>query len=247
MVSLGPVIVDHFLRVRSGNRDHDRDRDRGRREKKTATRELTQFLAAAAAVFASIAFLNFLFFSPGRILSFAKYLGTQVPAVASPIGNFVIAAAETTIVPWTGYLQGGIGPDASPWYAWPVMQLPMQYLGTQMMLFGDPVLWLGSTIAVIFAIALLWRHWRERTLLILLGGYAASLLPFFTFVHRPTFLYHYFPALLFAFGLLAWMLSRWLGFGGIAALTRRQWFFLFIIVVLVGAGFLAVAPLTYGL
>lgn len=243
VVFLGPVVIDYFLSVHG----------RGKTEERAAVRRLAQFLVTAAVVFLAIAFLNFLFFSPRRILLFADYIGMQVPAVASPVGNFLLASAETTIIPWTGYLQGGSGPHASPWYGWPVMQLPMQYYGSRLVLFGNPALWLGSTLAVIFSIALFPRYLRRlpakerRTFSLLLGGYAAALLPFFTFVQRQTFLYHYFPALLFAFGLLAWFIARRLGFGSIAALTRRQRFLLLMVALIVGAGFLAAAPFTYGL
>ncbi len=73
------------------------------------------------------------------------------------------------------------------------------------------------------------------------------MLPFITVVHRSTFLYHYLPALLFAFGLLAWFLGHWLKVNDWSDLSLRKGFYLGAIVVIVVIGFLAVAPMTYGL
>lgn len=150
------------------------------------------------------------------------------------------------------------------------MQIPMFYYvgmvrGAQkiLMLAGNPVVWLSGTAAVFaglfsllrtvirdrktFAHAPVMEGAEGRPFAILMGGYAFALLPYFTIVRRDTFLYHYFPGLLFAIGLLAWFVARWLKLDNVSALTRRQRFWLFCIAIFVIAGFLAVAPITYGL
>lgn len=82
---------------------------------------------------------------------------------------------------------------------------------------------------------------------LLLGGYIGALLPFFTLVRRSTFLYHYFPALLFAIGLLVWFLARALRLEDFDTLNKKQIFFLSLIILAAVGGFLWTAPVTYGL
>lgn len=81
----------------------------------------------------------------------------------------------------------------------------------------------------------------------LLGaGYLTSILPFTFFVSRPTYPYHYLPALLFAIGPAAWMFGRELGLTD-AALTTKQQRWLIAIVPTVLIGFFLAAPTTFGM
>ncbi|MBI5220841.1 MAG: phospholipid carrier-dependent glycosyltransferase [Candidatus Liptonbacteria bacterium] len=81
----------------------------------------------------------------------------------------------------------------------------------------------------------------NRTLIILLGGYLASLAPFLV-VTRSTFFYHYFPALCFAFVLLGWSIER---LSATLSPGRRVWFIALTVLAVV-TGFLLRIHLVYG-
>lgn len=172
---------------------------------------------------------------------------------------------------------GGKGKDDAPqdeltsrylssWYEWPFMQSPILYFfeeGTgdsrALVLVGNPAVWFGGTLGVFLTLALLGRRFiKEKQGLrevyrdafpavVLLGGYASSLLPFLSIVKRTTLLYHYFPALLFSVGLLAWFLSRYLRLDDQKAFRKHQTIFIALVFVVVVSSFVLVAPFTYGL
>lgn len=134
---------------------------------------------------------------------------------------------------------------ASPWWQWPVMQKPMTLLAYRptdhaertLVVIGNPVVWLGGLMALIYT---LWQRLRRRQasgadlLLLSYGFYLAvmALLP------PPMFLYHYFPALIFMIILMASVLAQQTRF---TPLRRTA------VIALVIAGFLYLAPYTYGL
>ncbi len=254
VVFAGPVIVDYFLRKKENQKE--------------AWSSATAFFVAAAAAFAAIALLNLAFFPPKEILTVQNQFGFRFPQPSSARIALFFAAIASTFAAWSGYLVNGIGLYRSPWYFWPFMQNPMLYYvgavnGIQkfILLVGNPVVWFGSTAAVLAGLAALLRPvFRGRSFehatvtqgdgrrpfSLLFGGYLSALLPFFTVVQRDTFLYHYFPGLIFAIGLLAWFVARELKLGDISSLTRREWLWIFGIVIYVATGFLVVAPFTYG-
>jgi len=138
-------------------------------------------------------------------------------------------------------------PDASAPWTWPLMKVaPYFWQGTQSSIYlvGNPVIWWGSSLLLIVALAAAQRgrnegprHW------IPLAGYAMSFLPLMP-IARVLFLYHYLTPLLFgaAFGLLWLDRQGWIRPGGLAQQPRSY----FAVIALVAAGFLLVSPLTYG-
>jgi dolichyl-phosphate-mannose--protein O-mannosyl transferase len=103
----------------------------------------------------------------------------------------------------------------SKWYSWLLMKRAVSYYhqviekkgGTTFIknitLIGNPILWWLSTLGIfIFFIYYLIRismgnYFKNRFLIIIPSGYLISLLPF-SLIERSLFLYHYFPALIFA-------------------------------------------------
>jgi dolichyl-phosphate-mannose--protein O-mannosyl transferase len=187
----------------------------------------------------------------GAVALLKNYTGIILVGALEGLGNYVGG----------GGLQGTI---ASPWYLWPIKQIPMPYfIGSpgitlfpnSIILDGNPIVWYASTLAIIFGLVLCYRYTKDylrgaedkKPFLILLGGYVLTMLPFIFIVHRDTFLYHYLPSLLFAIGLLAWSVAHWLTLDDFDTLTKKQAFLLIGICALVFVGFLSAAPGTYGL
>ncbi len=161
----------------------------------------------------------------------------------------------------------------SRWYDWPLAQQPMLYFTSSeadrlamrdesrpfgagsIVLAGNGVVRGLSASAVLVALfsalVLFVRSARgraenaDRQLLLLGAGYITSMLPFMFLVDRPTYPYHYFPALIFAIGLFAWLLERELGLTR-GAVSARQIAWLVLTVGAAIAGFVAAAPTTYG-
>jgi len=132
-------------------------------------------------------------------------------------------------------------PYSSKWYTWPLMQRPIFYWNgenTKLYLLGNPVIWWGSSMAVLLLIGLLviGKLRRDPTAWILLLGYGTTLLPFVG-VSRIVFLYHYFTPLLFAIMILAYLVSK----------TKHANKIFVALIVLALAAFVYFAPLTYGL
>jgi dolichyl-phosphate-mannose-protein mannosyltransferase len=230
-----------------------------------------KFALAGFAVLAGIWFAGTLFFSPSaRLNALAQLDPRYIPSLEwqaeHPIESYFVADALELRFSASNYTTGPATYDnSSPWYLWPIDQSPM-HLGWYLVLEGNPVLWFASTIAVLLALGFfcmfLFRYFKKKKdtaghaighLLekyrapgVLLGGYLFAMLPFVTIIHRDTFLYHYFPALLFAFGLLAWFISEWLGVREWGDFTQRTAGILCIVIALVIAGFLIMMPGTYG-
>jgi dolichyl-phosphate-mannose-protein mannosyltransferase len=113
-------------------------------------------------------------------------------------------------------------PWASPWWSWPLLMRPVLFLydvagdaRVQIMTsLGNPLLWWGSTLAVIgsFFYLVYERFVRgiavaAHPLILPLIGWAAAFLPW-AMVERVVFLYHYMPAYGFALMIVAYWGAR---------------------------------------
>lgn len=134
-------------------------------------------------------------------------------------------------------------PYNSSWYEWPFMVRPIYYWvkdNARIYLFGNPVIWWSSTIAIAFGIKYLVLSIKkkkiDKVLAILLGGYVINLLPFIG-IKRVMFLYHYLIALIFAIMVLCYLIDK----------NKNSRNIFKIIVVAAIAAFIFFAPLSFGL
>lgn len=123
-------------------------------------------------------------------------------------------------------------PYSSSWYQWPIMQRPIWYysrivtgssgaggLREGISAFGNPLVWWAGIPAALYTLCLLIRNRclrhgqlsqtapeKDRTAAFLLTGYLAQYLPWF-FVTRVTFIYHYFPSVVFVVLMIVFCLS----------------------------------------
>lgn len=168
----------------------------------------------------------------------------------------------------SSYIGGVSSHEAmSSWYTWPFMSGGFTYFSRGidssifftparvlfeahsgiMSLTGNIVLWLSGIFSVLFSVYIyLRKKWRAQApdgMLILLLGWIAGVLPFGIVVSRSSFLYHYFPSLVFSLLLAAFWLGLLLEK---VSLKTGRWIlggtFAFVI-----AGFLLSLPYTYGL
>src|SRR3989344_5016298 len=127
-------------------------------------------------------------------------------------------------------------PYSSQWYSWPFMIRPIFYWvsgDSRIYLLGNPVIWWGSTLAVLMSLGYIPRH---RTIKLLLGGYFLNLLPFIG-ISRVMFLYHYLTSLVFAILILVYLIEKQKN-------SKKIFIGLTAISVL---AFIYFAPLSYGL
>lgn len=135
---------------------------------------------------------------------------------------------------------------SSPWYEWPVMIRPIWYysrivepaadgLREGISAFGNPAVWWAGIPAFLYMIWL-WIGRRDRTAAFLIVGYMAQYLPWF-FVTRITFIYHYFPSVVFVVLMIAYSFCQWK-----EKLSRRA---MFSFVVLYGAAAVGLFLLFY--
>ncbi|MEK7603843.1 MAG: phospholipid carrier-dependent glycosyltransferase [Patescibacteria group bacterium] len=134
-------------------------------------------------------------------------------------------------------------PYNSSWYEWPFMVRPIYYWvkdNARIYLFGNPVIWWSSTIAIAFGIKYLVLSINKRkldeVLAILFGGYVINLLPFIG-IKRVMFLYHYLIALIFAIMILCYLIDK----------NKNSRNIFTVIVAVAIAAFIFFAPLSYGL
>ncbi|MDB5177284.1 MAG: phospholipid carrier-dependent glycosyltransferase [Candidatus Saccharibacteria bacterium] len=156
-------------------------------------------------------------------------------------------------------LNGVQHPYASRWYSWPLELRPVYFWQSEpqknnaqgnVYLLGNPVVWWGSTVAVVVAL-LTWLGRpqllgeRRRLVAFLLAGYALNFVPF-AFIDRPMFLYHYLFALLFAILITCVLIGRFFDWQalryGRRAVRQTYW----AVVVVIVLGFLYFLPLSYG-
>jgi dolichyl-phosphate-mannose-protein mannosyltransferase len=104
-------------------------------------------------------------------------------------------------------------PYSSKWYTWPLMARPIFYWvqdTARIYLLGNPVVWWGSTVAVLWLfLNLFFTGFRtaSRTPLILAGAWLMNIVPFVG-ITRVMFLYHYFTALIWAILMLAYCIDQ---------------------------------------
>ncbi|QQS26833.1 phospholipid carrier-dependent glycosyltransferase [bacterium] len=132
-------------------------------------------------------------------------------------------------------------PYGSKWYGWPVMIKPISYWiqgDAQIWLVGNPIVWWGGAIAVIWlVIDLVSKKITTKklpTALFLLLCFFMAWLPF-ALISRVMFLYHYFIPLCFAILIIGFVADR------------IEWKAQITIILLAIAGFILFMPAAYGL
>ncbi len=253
IVFAGPIVIAFLLAFAP-------PRDEGPEGK-----SLLKFVGMGFAVLALVAFAGSLVFAPAaRINAISQIEDVQgLPSLvwqnAHPIASYFIADYLELSSSIFSYTTGQLYTDnSSPWYLWPAGQIPMPLYvskGKAIVLGGNLILWLASTLAIIFGLAALVRYIKDRFLgkdqrqafFILLGGYLSVMMPFILFIHRNTYIYHYFPALIFAFGMLAWWVARALGVEEWRDITLKKGIVLGLVAAVVLIGFSVTLPLVYGL
>lgn len=131
-------------------------------------------------------------------------------------------------------------PYASQWYSWPLMLRPISYWvdgEAQIWLFGNPVIWWGSTAGMIVLVYQLIRgklkaH-RKSIALLVVGAYVINMAPFIG-ITRVMFLYHYMIALVWALIGVGLLLDK--------VSAKNQAYLLGLVMIT----FFIVAPFTYG-
>lgn len=228
----------------------------GWRDKKINGRNIFKFLAMAVAalLLCEFAFGTILWHPHQTISNMLATFGWpmlhRIAGNVSALGWFpaaVRAAAMSGLLMVTGYLSGGGQPLMSPWYTWPFMWKPI-HLEYGLAIVGNPFVWLASTAAFIGALWLVIKKGVHRVLqetdkpfLLMAAAYIACLVPFFTIIHRSTFIYQYFPALIFAIALAGMFVGKLMERDDLLARLS-----LIAIAILTVIGFLIVAPHTYG-
>lgn len=164
-----------------------------------------------------------------------KYAAAGVFEIFSTLTGYTYGTPTSTLV-------------QSAWYQWPLMQKPLPFVDSlrPITLTGNPIVWFSATAAVALVLLRIKRY-RKKTeehypIWILFGGYVFSLLPFILIVRRDTYLYHYFPALIFGACLAAYLLTDYIGHH--RAFKKRK--IAAAVTAVVVAGFLVSAPYTYG-
>ncbi len=221
-----------------------------------------KIFAIALCVLAGIFSANFLFITPQTTLAAIAVFGFSLPMSGSALIMYLRAMLAMQLFSFVGYLQGGAQFSESPWYLWPAMQVPIAYYSEMVagnvrsvVSSGNPVVWYGGTFAVAKAAAHLLGKLKGkirradafgRRSALLLMSYIFALLPFFTVVKRSTFLYHYFPALMFAIALLADLVASSLFPNRFALFGKKDWRTLVGCVAVLIVGFFSAVSGMYG-
>lgn len=111
-------------------------------------------------------------------------------------------------------------PYSSSWYEWPIIKRPIWYYsgivtGTSgaggiregISAFGNPLVWWAGIPAALYMLWL-WARKKDRTAAFLLTGYLAQYLPWL-FITRITFIYHYFPSVVFVVLMIIHSMAQW--------------------------------------
>ena len=108
---------------------------------------------------------------------------------------------------------------SSAWYEWPIMKRPIWYysrvvthtaeggLREGISAFGNPAVWWAGIPAFLYMVYL-WAKKKDKTAAFLIIGYMAQYLPWF-FVTRITFIYHYFPSVVFVVLMIMYSFCQW--------------------------------------
>ncbi len=105
-------------------------------------------------------------------------------------------------------------PYASPWYTWPILKRPVWYysgkpgetLREGICAFGNPLVWWIGIPAFLFILYLVIKK-KDKIAAFLTVGYLAQYLPW-VFVTRITYMYHYFPSVIFVVLMIVYSLYR---------------------------------------
>jgi len=132
---------------------------------------------------------------------------------------------------------------ASPWYAWPFMIKPITVVNESAIngqktisFFGNPIIWWGGIVALIFILAKRLSKGEFKNADFLILGYVFNL-ALMALSPRELFIYHYLPSLIFLISITAIALSK------IIALRPKISLGLLALVL---ASFIFFSPLTYG-
>lgn len=149
------------------------------------------------------------------VIPFTIYLLSYIPFVShSPEGLFErMLHNQENMFNYHSGLEA-THPYSSPWYEWPVIARPIWYYYNQLSLytregiasFGNPLVWWTGIFAFFYMIYLAIKK-KDRTAVFLIIGYLAQYLPWF-FVTRITFIYHYFPSVVFVVLMIAYSLMQ---------------------------------------
>ena len=158
--------------------------------------------------------IGFFVIIPGCIYLLAYVPFFRYDAAAHPGMPYGLRGAWQTLVQQQGSMFGyhsnlkATHPCQSFWYEWPLSARGVWFYFRSMpngkvsniTAIGNPAVWWVSAAGTVCAAILLFERWSKhedrRTLLFLLVGVLANLLPW-TLVPRCTFLYHFFPTLPF--------------------------------------------------
>ncbi len=145
-------------------------------------------------------------------------------------------------------------PDESRWYEWPLDRKPIWFWTKNIpsvnsnkvgniYLFGNPIVYFLAIVGIVFTFGVFLISLAERktyflTSLILVG-YFSNLLPFI-FISRATFIYHYFPSLIFGIISFVYLFEE---------LEKKSHLKIIYPVVLISTAvvFLFISPISYGL
>lgn len=145
---------------------------------------------------------------------------------------------------------------SSKWYTWPIMGRSIYYWAhetqnlpglaasyNRIYLLGNPfVWWLSTALTIYFFSQLIWETIKRRLFKLdfkeyfLATAYIFNIFPFI-FISRVMFLYHYLAALIFSIMIAAIVFER---------MARRQKIPVLALFILVIAGFLIIAPVSFG-
>lgn len=202
------------------------------------------------------------FMSPGfqKTLQGSQY---QNDDGVSPLGLFAKFTELNRVMYSSGMGIDASHPYSSKWYTWPVMQRPIYYWvqsddtasngagekkTAKIYLLGNPIIyWLGGLSLIFFIFYLVFLagggmdnlRKRQGVFLPILSGFFINFLPFM-FLGRVTFLYYYFPSLIFSIIIIAYLIDE--------IKSRKIQKATIAVLVLVSAiAFIYFSPLTYGL
>lgn len=179
-------------------------------------------------------------------------------AFGKPTGKFMLDTIRLHQTMFSvNYGLSATHPYASPWWSWPLMLRPVFYWsssGGHIYLLGNPVVWWGSTLALIGSLStLVFLRISDLQvpsadkpcpplLWLPLCGFVASLVPI-VFVPRVLFIYHYFAPLLFGLCVVLLWLDHvgWVRAGG----WRKQRRSYAGVVAALFVGFLLVSPFSF--
>lgn len=126
-------------------------------------------------------------------------------------------------------------PYSSPWYQWPIITRPVWYfsghpggtLREGISAFGNPFVWWAGIPAFLYMLRRCIKD-KDRTAAFLSVGYLAQYLPW-VFVTRITFIYHYFPSVVFVVLMIVHSLNCLLQERGDGKITKRQFLMLMLL------------------